>query len=140
MASKYLVVLLVLCIAGILTLGIKRLLLMRSGFNRQKKSVNWIMLGLLAILTAVLLSCNSKTSQSASDTADTETEREPVIVSQSEDETTDIHREVDGNGNVTATITTSVKGENNEIITDEKVIKGTRAEVDEQIKALNSKE
>jgi flagellar basal body-associated protein FliL len=140
MASKYLVVLLVLCIAGILTMGIKRLLLMRSGFNRQKKSVNWIMLGLLAILTAALLSCNSKTSRSASDTADTETEREPVIVSQSEDETTDIHREVDGKGNVTATITTSVKGENNEIITDEKVIKGTRAEVDAQIKALNSKD
>jgi biopolymer transport protein ExbD len=140
MASKYLVVLLVLCIAGILTLGIKRLLLMRSGFNRQKKSVNWIMLGLLAILTAALLSCNSKTSQSASDAADTETEREPVIVSQSENETTDIHKEVDGKGNVTATITTSVKGENNEIITDEKVIKGTRAEVDAQIKALNIKE
>jgi len=139
MASKYLVVLLVLCIAGILTLGIKRLLLMRSGFTRQKKSINWIMLGLLAILTAALLSCNSKTSQSASDTADFEIEREPVIVSQSGNETTDIHREVDGNGNVTATITTSVKGENNEIITDEKVIRGTRAEVDEKIKALDSK-
>jgi biopolymer transport protein ExbD len=140
MASKYLVVLLVLCIAGILTLGIKRLLLMRSGFNRQKKSVNWIMLGLLAILTAALLSCNGKTSQSASETANTEAKREPVIVSQSEDKTTDIHKEVDGKGNVTATITTSVKGENNEIITDEKVIRGTRAEVDAQIKALNSKE
>ena len=140
MASKYLVVLLVLCIAGILTLGIKRLLLMRSGFNRQKKSVNWIMLGLLAILTAALLSCNGKTSQSASETANTEAKREPVIVSQSEDKTTDIHKEVDGKGNVTATITTSVEGENNEIITDEKVIRGTRAEVDAQIKALNSKE
>jgi ABC-type glycerol-3-phosphate transport system substrate-binding protein len=140
MASKYLVVLLVLCIAGILTLGIKRLLLMRSGFNRQKKSVNWIVLGLLAILTAALLSCNGKTSQSTSETADNGTEREPVIVSQSENETTDIHREVDGKGNVTATVTTSVKGENNEIITDEKVISGTRAEVDAQIKALNSKE
>jgi hypothetical protein len=140
MASKYLVVLLVLCIAGILTLGIKRLLLMRSGLNKQKKSVNWIMLGLLAILTAVLLSCNSKASKSSAETADTETEREPVIVSQSENETTDIHREVDGKGNVTATVTTSVKGENNEIITDEKVIKGTRAEVDAQIKALNSKD
>jgi biopolymer transport protein ExbD len=140
MASKYLVVLLVLCIAGILALGIKRLLLMRSGLNRQKKSVNWIMLGLLAILTAALLSCNGKTSQSASETANTEAKREPVIVSQSEDKTTDIHKEVDGKGNVTATITTSVKGENNEIITDEKVIRGTRAEVDAQIKALNSKE
>jgi biopolymer transport protein ExbD len=140
MASKYLVVLLVLCIAGILALGIKRLLLLRSGLNRQKKSVNWIMLGLLAILTAALLSCNGKTSQSASETANTEAKREPVIVSQSEDKTTDIHKEVDGKGNVTATITTSVKGENNEIITDEKVIRGTRAEVDAQIKALNSKE
>jgi hypothetical protein len=91
-------------------------------------------------LTAALLSCNGKTSQSTSETADNGTEREPVIVSQSEDETTDIHKEVDGKGNVTATITTSVKGKNNEIITDEKVIKGTRAEVDAQIKALNSKD
>jgi len=142
MASKYIIVLLLLCITGFVTLGVKRLLLMRAGFNPQRKPINWVMVGLLVVLTAFLLSCSNKSPETPVEAAGTDTERnqEPVVVTKSDEKTTDIHKEVDGKGNVTATVTISTKNDNNEIVTEEKIIKGTRAEVDAQIKSLNNKE
>lgn len=136
MASKYLLVLLILCIAGFVTLGIKKLLLMRRGFRAERKPINWIMIGLLALLTIFLVSCNSKTAENEDGTPDGEREVESVVVTRKEEKTTDVHRIVDGKGNVTATVTTSTKGNNGEIITEEKTFKGTRAEVEAKLKAF----
>lgn len=136
MASKYIVILLILCVTGFFALGIKKLLLLRPGFSPEKKPINWVMIGLLALLTLFLISCNNKPN----DVPAEETEREPVIVSQSSEKTSDIHKQVDNKGNVTATVTISTRSDNNEIITEEKVLKGTRQEVDAQIKALGKKQ
>ena len=142
MASKYIIVLLLLCITGFVTLGVKRLLLMRAGFSPKRKPINWVMMGLLALLTVFLLSCNNKSTETPVEAPEANTghNQEPVVVTKSDEKTTDIHKEVDGKGNVTATVTISTKSDNNEIVTEEKIIKGTRAEVDAQIKALNKQE
>jgi len=140
MASKYLVVLLILTIVGIITLGIKRLLLLRRGFNPGRKPINWVMIGLLAILTIFLVSCNNKTPETPAESAGAEREQQSVVVTRIDGKTTDVHRVVDGKGNVTATVTTSVKNDKGEIVTEEKTIKGTRAEVDAQVKELSKKE
>ena len=139
MASKYIIVLLVLTIVGFITLGLKRLLLLRRGFHPERKPVNWIMIGLLALLTVCLASC-SKKSEDPADTATDQREQQSVVVTRIDGKTTDVHRVIDGKGNVTATVTTSVKNDKGEIVTEEKTIKGTRAEVDAQIKALSKKE
>ena len=134
MASKYLVVLLILSIVGLITLGLKRLLLLRQGFHPERKPVNWIMIGLLAILTIFLVSCNNKAPETPAETAGGEREQQSVVVTRVDGKTTDVHRVIDGKGNVTATVTTSTKADNGEIVTEEKTFTGTRAEVDVKIK------
>ncbi|MXN91764.1 hypothetical protein GR160_11060 [Flavobacterium sp. Sd200] len=131
MARIYIAVFLVLFVCGFAALGLKRLLLLRAGYGSQKRSVNWFMVALFILMAIAMLSCNSKTQEE-----DAVTEQDPVIVTSTEEKSSTVHKVVDGKGNVTATVTISVKGDNGEIVTEEKVFKGTRAEVDAQIKAL----
>jgi type III secretory pathway component EscR len=138
MASKYIVVLFILVVTAFLALGVKRLLLLRAGFGTQKKSVNWFLVALLLLMTVVMLSCNSKTADNTTQEAETE-QKEPVLVTQEEEKATAVNKQIDGKGNVTATVTTSVKSSDGEIVTEEKVFKGTRQEVDAQIKEATKK-
>ena len=138
MASKYIIVLLVLFATGFLTLGVKRLLLLRAGFSAERKPVNWLLIALLLLMTIFMLSCTKKAPGAIADEVETE-QKEPVLINQEEDEHTTVSKQIDGKGNVTATVTTSVKNDSGEIVTEEKVFKGTRAEVDAQIKATEKK-
>ena len=134
MASKYLIVLLILSIVGFVTLGVKRLLLLRQGFHPERKPINWVMIGLLAILTIFLVSCSNKTPETPAEVAGAEREQQSVVVTRVDGKTTDVHKVIDGKGNVTATVTTSTRGDNGEIVTEEETFTGTRAEVDAKIK------
>lgn len=137
MASKYVFILLILFATGFLTLGVKKLLLLRSGFTGHKKQFNWFMLGLLILASVLMLSCNTKIGDTV--TGDTAEAREPVVVTSSKNKATTVHKQVDGKGNVTATVTISTRTDNNEILTQEKVFSGTREEVDAQINKLGKK-
>jgi len=140
MASKYIIVLLVLSIVGFATLGVKKLLLLRQGFHPERKPINWVMVGLLAILTLFIVSCSHKSAENPAEAAGAEREQQSVVVTRVDGITTDVHKVIDNKGNVTATVTTSTKGDNDEIVTEEKTFTGTRTEVDAKIKALSKKE
>jgi K(+)-stimulated pyrophosphate-energized sodium pump len=64
---------------------------------------------------------------------------EPVLVGQEQTEDISVDKQVDANGNVTATVTISTKTSAEEVKTEEKVFKGTAADVDAQIEALKTK-
>jgi len=138
MASKYIIILLILFVTACLALGVKRLLLLRAGFGPQKKPVNWLLVALLLLMTVLMLSCGNKATETPAEGAETE-QREPVLVSQEKAKSTTVHKQIDGKGIVTATVTVSEKNENGELVTEEKVFKGTREEVDAQIKELENK-
>lgn len=139
MASKYIIVLLVLFVTGFLTMGVKRLLLLRAGFAPKRKQSNWLIIALLMLMSVLMLSCSKKAEGDQLQEADTGTERKPVVVTQSDEKTSTVHKQVDNKGNVTATVTISTRSNNNEIITEEKVINGTRSEVEAKIKELDKK-
>jgi len=111
-------------------------LLLRQGFHPERKPINWVMIGLLAVLTIFLVSCSNKTPETPAESAGVEREQQSVVVTRINGKTMDVHRVIDGKGNVTATVTTSTKDDKGEIITEEKTFTGTRAEVDAKIKAL----
>jgi K(+)-stimulated pyrophosphate-energized sodium pump len=63
---------------------------------------------------------------------------QPVVVGQEESQEISVDRQVDADGNVTATVTISTKTSKEEIKTEDKVFEGTDAEVDKKIEELKA--
>jgi len=138
MLLKYIFVLAILSVAGFGTLLIKRALLLRPGFGKPKPRLTFIMVVGLIVLALFMLSCTKKVEDNNAP-IEAATEKEPVVTAQKEEKEINIDKQTDASGIVTATVTISVK-DGNELKTEDKVFKGTQAEVDAKIKALKEKE
>ena len=93
---------------------------------------------ILLLAPIFIMGCKGDASTNADD-ATTAEAKEPVIITQEENVVIAVDKQSDANGVVTATVTRSEKN-GNEIVTDEKVFKGTKAEVDARIKAFKEKQ
>jgi len=92
---------------------------------------------ILLLAPIFIMGCKGDASTNAD--ATTAEAKEPVIITQEENVVIAVDKQSDANGVVTATVTRSEKN-GNEIVTDEKVFKGTKAEVDARIKAFKEKQ
>lgn len=91
----------------------------------------------LATLALSLYACKGKDAETTGAEATTEN-REPVVISQTNEKEITVVKQTDSAGKVTATITTSTK-DGNEVRTEDRIIRGTPEEVDAKIKELTAK-